>query len=142
MVNKVVLIGNLGRDPELFHAEAGQAVARLSLATNEEWMKDGERQRRTEWHRIVVWGPAGGECRGGASQGNVGVRISLMVNAAPSKGRAVAQDGLGQCAWAAARTKGTYLQAQYHRLKSRRRAKKAAVAVAVPRPGTQSLRAP
>jgi single-strand DNA-binding protein len=57
MVNKVVLIGNLGRDPELFQTQAGQAVARLSIATNAVWMKDGERQRRTEWHRVVVWGP-------------------------------------------------------------------------------------
>jgi single-strand DNA-binding protein len=56
MVNKVVLIGNLGRDPELFHTQRGQPVARLSVATNEVWMKDGERQRRTEWHRVVVWG--------------------------------------------------------------------------------------
>jgi single-strand DNA-binding protein len=57
VVNKVTLIGNLGRDPELFHTQTGQAVTRLSLATNEVWMKDGERQRRTEWHRVVVWGP-------------------------------------------------------------------------------------
>ncbi len=57
MVNKVVLIGNLGRDPELFQTQGGRAVARLSLATNEVWTKDGERQRRTEWHRVVVWGP-------------------------------------------------------------------------------------
>jgi single-strand DNA-binding protein len=57
MVNKVVLIGNLGRDPELFQTKSGQAVARLSIATNEMWRKDGERQRRTEWHRVVVWGP-------------------------------------------------------------------------------------
>jgi single-strand DNA-binding protein len=57
MVNKVTLIGNLGRDPELFQTPSGRAVARLSIATNEVWMKDGERQRRTEWHRVVVWGP-------------------------------------------------------------------------------------
>jgi single-strand DNA-binding protein len=57
MVNKVTLIGNLGRDPELFQTQSGRAVARLSIATNEVWMKDGERQRRTEWHRVVVWGP-------------------------------------------------------------------------------------
>jgi single-strand DNA-binding protein len=57
MVNKVVLIGNLGRDPELFQTQAGQAVARLSIATNAVWTKDGERQRRTEGHRVVVWGP-------------------------------------------------------------------------------------
>jgi single-strand DNA-binding protein len=57
VVNKVVLIGNLGRDPELFHTRSGGAVARLSVATTEVWTKDGERQRRTEWHQIVVWGP-------------------------------------------------------------------------------------
>ena len=57
MVNKVTLIGNLGRDPELFQTQSGQAVARLSIATNEVWTKNGERQRRTEWHRVVVWGP-------------------------------------------------------------------------------------
>jgi single-strand DNA-binding protein len=56
MVNKVVLVGNLGRDPELFHTQSGQPVARLSVATSVVWMKDGERQRRTEWHRVVVWG--------------------------------------------------------------------------------------
>jgi single-strand DNA-binding protein len=57
MVNKVVRIGNLGRDPELFHTQSGQPVVRLSVATNEVWTKNGERQRRTEWHRGVVWGP-------------------------------------------------------------------------------------
>jgi len=57
MINRAVLIGNLGRDPELFQTQGGRAVARLSIATNEAWTKDGERQRRTEWHRVVVWGP-------------------------------------------------------------------------------------
>jgi len=56
MVNKVVLIGNLGRDPELFQTQGGRAVARVSIATNEVWTRNGERQRRTEWHRVVVWG--------------------------------------------------------------------------------------
>ena len=57
MVNKVVLIGNLGHDPELVHTQSGQRVARLSIATNEVWTRNGKRQRRTEWHRVVVWGP-------------------------------------------------------------------------------------
>jgi single-strand DNA-binding protein len=57
MVNKVTLIGNLGRDPELFQTQSGQAVARLSVATNEVRTKNGERQRQTEWHRVVMWGP-------------------------------------------------------------------------------------
>lgn len=56
-VNKVILIGNLGRDPEVRYTQNGTAVANFTLATNEVWNdKAGERQERTEWHRIVVWG--------------------------------------------------------------------------------------
>jgi single-strand DNA-binding protein len=56
-VNKVILIGNLGRDAELRHTPSGQAVASLNLATTEQWNdKDGQRQEKTEWHRIVLWG--------------------------------------------------------------------------------------
>ena len=56
-LNKVMLIGNLGRDPELRYTQNGQAVANFTLATNESWNnKSGEREERTEWHRIVVWG--------------------------------------------------------------------------------------
>jgi single-strand DNA-binding protein len=56
-VNKVILIGNLGRDAELRHTPGGQAVASLNLATTEQWNdKDGQRQEKTEWHRIVLWG--------------------------------------------------------------------------------------
>jgi len=56
-VNKVILIGNLGRDPEVRYTPNGSAVANFTLATNEVWNdKNGERQERTEWHRIVVWG--------------------------------------------------------------------------------------
>jgi single-strand DNA-binding protein len=56
-VNKVILIGNLGRDPEVKYTQSGTAVANLSLATNEVWTdKAGQKQERTEWHRVVVWG--------------------------------------------------------------------------------------
>jgi len=56
-VNKVILIGNLGRDPELRFTPGGTAVANLSVATNEAWTdKAGQKQERTEWHRVVVWG--------------------------------------------------------------------------------------
>jgi single-strand DNA-binding protein len=56
-LNKVILIGNLGRDPEVRYTQNGTAVANFTLATNEVWTdKGGERQERTEWHRIVVWG--------------------------------------------------------------------------------------
>jgi single-strand DNA-binding protein len=55
--NKVFLIGNLGRDPELRYTQAGKPVATFSLATTERWTsKDGEKQQRTEWHNIVLWG--------------------------------------------------------------------------------------
>ena len=56
-VNKVILIGNLGRDPELRYTQGGQAVASFSIATTENFTKKtGEKDERTEWHRIVAWG--------------------------------------------------------------------------------------
>ena len=63
-INKVILIGRLGRDPEISYTASGQAVARLSLATSEEWRDKatGEKKERTEWHRIVVWGKQGENC--------------------------------------------------------------------------------
>ena len=62
-VNKVILIGNLGRDPELRYTASGQGVANFTLATNERWRdKDGANQERTEWHRIVVWGKTAENC--------------------------------------------------------------------------------
>ena len=56
-VNKVILVGNLGRDPEVRYTQSGQAVANFTLATTERFSnRDGDRQERTEWHRIVAWG--------------------------------------------------------------------------------------
>ena len=55
-VNKVILIGNLGSDPEVKYTPSGSAVANFNIATNESWMsKDGKKEERTEWHKIVVW---------------------------------------------------------------------------------------
>lgn len=55
-VNKVTLVGNLGRDPEIRHTNSGQKIANLSVATSDTWKdKSGERQERTEWHRVVVF---------------------------------------------------------------------------------------
>lgn len=55
-VNKVILIGNLGKDPEVRHLEGGVAVARFPLATSESFKdKSGQRQEKTEWHNIVLW---------------------------------------------------------------------------------------
>ena len=63
-VNKVILIGNLGRDPELRYTQSGQPVANFTMATTETWnKKDGSgKDERTEWHRIVAWGRTGELC--------------------------------------------------------------------------------
>lgn len=56
-VNKVILIGNLGQDPELKYLPSGKAVTNFSIATTESWKdQDGNRQEKTEWHNIVLWG--------------------------------------------------------------------------------------
>ena len=56
-VNKAILVGRLGRDPETRYTSGGQAVANFTLATDETFKdRSGERQKRTEWHRIVLWG--------------------------------------------------------------------------------------
>jgi single-strand DNA-binding protein len=57
-LNKAILIGNLGADPEVKFTQNGQAILKLRLATSEKWKnKDGELQERTEWHNVVMWGP-------------------------------------------------------------------------------------
>lgn len=69
-VNKVILLGNLGRDPELRYTPGGQAVANFTVATNERFTtKDGDKQERTEWHRIVAWGRTGEICAQYLSKG-------------------------------------------------------------------------
>ena len=56
-VNKVILVGNLGANPELRFTQGQQAVANLRIATTEKWTdKNGQKQEATEWHRVVVWG--------------------------------------------------------------------------------------
>ena len=56
-VNKVILVGNLGKDPEVRKTQSGSAVANLSIATSETWRdkSTGERKEKTEWHRVVIW---------------------------------------------------------------------------------------
>ncbi len=62
-VNKVILVGNLGADPEVRKTASQQSVTQFNLATSESWVnKDGERQEKTEWHRIVVWGKLAETC--------------------------------------------------------------------------------
>lgn len=55
-VNRAILIGNLGRDPEVRYLPSGQSVANFSIATTESYSKDGQRQEKTEWHNIAAWG--------------------------------------------------------------------------------------
>ncbi|MFC1516341.1 single-stranded DNA-binding protein [Thermodesulfobacteriota bacterium] len=64
MINKAIIVGNLGRDPEVSYTPGGMAVAKFSVATSEKW-KDkntGEMQERTEWHRITAFGRLGEIC--------------------------------------------------------------------------------
>lgn len=60
-INKAVIVGTLGRDPEIRYAANGNAVVNISVATNESWKdrETGESQERTEWHRIVIFGKLG-----------------------------------------------------------------------------------
>ena len=55
-VNKVILIGRLGADPELRSTPSGAQVCSLSIATSDTWVKDGKREEKTEWHRVSLWG--------------------------------------------------------------------------------------
>src|SRR5258708_38553014 len=62
-VNKAILVGNLGRDPEIRHIPSGQSVANFSIATTETFNdRSGARQERTEWHRNVAWGKIAEVC--------------------------------------------------------------------------------
>jgi single-strand DNA-binding protein len=69
-VNKVILVGNVGRDVEVRHTPGGAAVAKFSIATNEVWKdKNGQRQEHTEWHNIVAWGKLAEFCGSYVSKG-------------------------------------------------------------------------
>ncbi|HUU80657.1 MAG TPA: single-stranded DNA-binding protein [Acidobacteriota bacterium] len=62
-VNKVILIGNLGANPEVRYTPSGRAVANFRIATSEQWnTKEGQKEERTEWHRVVAWGRLGEIC--------------------------------------------------------------------------------
>ncbi|MFZ4402976.1 MAG: single-stranded DNA-binding protein [Pseudobdellovibrionaceae bacterium] len=68
-VNKVIIVGRLGADPEVKVVGPNATVARLSVATSEAWVKDGQKQERTEWHRITVWGKLAEVCGKHLSKG-------------------------------------------------------------------------
>ena len=69
-VNKVIILGRLGQDPELKYTPGGMAVCNFTLATSESWAdKSGQKQERTEWHRVVVWGKLAELCNQYLSKG-------------------------------------------------------------------------
>jgi single-strand DNA-binding protein len=69
-VNKAILVGNLGADPDMRYTPSGQGVCELRIATSETWNdKNGQRQERTEWHRVVVWGKRAEVCSKYLSKG-------------------------------------------------------------------------
>ncbi|MCB9060028.1 MAG: single-stranded DNA-binding protein [Halobacteriovoraceae bacterium] len=69
-VNKVILLGRLGQDPEIKYTPSGAAVCNFSLATSESWVdKSGQKQERTEWHRVVVWNKLAELCNQYLSKG-------------------------------------------------------------------------
>ncbi len=70
MINKAILIGNLGADPEVRYTQSGTAVANFNLATTETWTKEGTKEEKTEWHRIVAFGRLGEICGEYLSKGS------------------------------------------------------------------------
>jgi len=69
-VNKAIILGRLGQDPELKYIPSGTAVCNFTLATSENWKdKEGNKQERTQWHRVVVWGKLGELCNQYLSKG-------------------------------------------------------------------------
>jgi len=69
-VNKVIVVGNLGRDPEIRYSQQGTAVCNLAIATSDKWTdKQGQQQSKTEWHRVVVFGKQAENCERYLSKG-------------------------------------------------------------------------
>ena len=69
-VNKAILVGNLGADPEVRYTKSGTPVASFSIATNKKWTDKGEKKERTEWHKIVAWNKLGEICGEYLKRGN------------------------------------------------------------------------
>ncbi len=70
MINKAILIGNLGSDPEVRYTQTGTAVANFNIATTETWTKEGNKEEKTEWHRIVAFARLGEICGEYLSKGS------------------------------------------------------------------------
>jgi len=104
-VNKVILVGNLGADPEVRYTQGGEPVAELRIATSEQWTdKAGARQERTEWHAISVWGKTAELCGQYLAKGrSVYVEGSLRTREYTDK------EGVNRKAWEVRADKVTFL---------------------------------
>lgn len=88
-VNKVVLIGNVGKDPEVRYTQAGDPIASFSLATSERWTdKAGQKQEKTEWHKVVVFGKTAKFVGDNVTKG-----VALYVEGSMSYGQYTTKDG-------------------------------------------------
>lgn len=88
-VNKVILIGNVGRDPEIRYTQSGEPIANFSLATSENWTdKSGQKQEKTQWHRVTVFGKTAQVVRDYVTKGK-----TLYIEGALEYGEYVNKDG-------------------------------------------------
>jgi len=71
MVNKAIILGRLGKDPETRYTTSGSAVTNFSVATTEQWTKDGEKHEKTEWHRVTAFGRLAEICGQYLSKGSL-----------------------------------------------------------------------
>ena len=104
-VNKVILVGNLGADPEVRHTQGGDAVCEMRIATSEQWTdKQGQRQERTEWHTISVWGKTAELCGQYLAKGR-----SVYVEGALRSREYTDKEGVNRKVWEVKAEKVTFL---------------------------------
>jgi single-strand DNA-binding protein len=104
-VNKVILVGNLGADPEVRYTQGGEPVCELRLATSEQWTdKAGARQERTEWHTISAWGKTAELCGQYLAKGR-----SVYVEGSLRTREYVDKEGVNRKAWEVRADKVTFL---------------------------------
>jgi single-strand DNA-binding protein len=104
-VNKVILVGNLGADPEVRYTQGGEPVCELRLATSEQWTdKGGAKQERTEWHTISVWGKTAELCGQYLAKGR-----SVYVEGALRTREYTDKEGVNRKAWEVRADKVTFL---------------------------------
>ena len=104
-VNKVILVGNLGADPEVRYTQGGEPVCELRIATSEQWTdKAGAKQERTEWHTVSVWGKTAELCGQYLAKGR-----SVYVEGSLRTREYVDKEGVTRKAWEVKATQVTFL---------------------------------